>query len=134
MVSNAVHQAALIELARERGKREASERQIAEQSVVMRFLMARCNQLEAERVALFKAVSKVDIPVGQLVPAAVGVDARDVPTTNPQDAMLEALGGAGMFEDVGDDAAARMGIGWNRDGRVTYGTPQPARAAANADN
>lgn len=121
MVSNAVHRALQTELAVERAKREVQARHIASTDVLMRFLCARINQIEAERAALLKKIG-VDVPVAEMVAprTAPNVDGEPPAATDARQRMLDSLAGAAMFEDVGDDAAKTLGLAWNPDGSVKY--------------
>lgn len=70
------------------------------------WLMVRVTQLERERQQLLLQYTgvKVEIPVitRQPIDASVPIDALP------------------NFDDMGDDQAKKLGIGWNKDGTVSY--------------
>lgn len=113
-VSAKVHQQTVLkletELAAERARRETLDRVLINHHALVGFLCARVNQLEAERALLFKHVTNIDIPMPQI--AAAVPDPRGA---------AEAVGAAtSLFEDMGDDAAKRLGVEWKNDGSVEY--------------
>ena len=71
----------------------------------------RITQLEKERAQLIYATSGAKIAVPEFVQepgnAAGGNFLHDMPG----------------FDDIGDDMAAKLGIGWGKDGRVEYQSP-----------
>lgn len=84
------------------------------------FLCARVNHLERTNGALFKSVTDIDVPVpemrSQASPAPDAESARKM-----MDALKSGGGSGSIFEDMGDDAAKKAGIGWDGDGTVVYG-------------
>lgn len=75
------------------------------------WLMQHATQLEKERAALLFRFMDIKIEVPEYAPAR--------PKPRAVDPNLPAmLGNAGLFTDVGDDQAAKMGIGWDPDGTV----------------
>ena len=78
----------------------------------------RLNQLEKERAQLMYAVAGAKISAPEFV------------QTSPDASMW---GGGPMnladmpsIEDIGDDAAKALGIGWDKEGKLTYGMPNDA--------
>lgn len=95
---------------------------LAEQATTHRtttaFLIARINQLEKERAIMVRHITKLEIPIPELVGvAAHGPDQREI---------LAAMGSS-MFDDMGDEAARQQGVRWNDQGAVTYDGDPPAR-------
>lgn len=81
---------------------------LAEQMAAMRTQMEwfchRVQQLEQERARLLWQYMGVKVETPQFV--------KPDP---PQD---DVLGGANVFQDIGDEAATQAGIGWHDDGTV----------------
>lgn len=74
----------------------------------MDWMRIRLTQLEFERAAMLKRYLNIEVAVPQFEAP------QEVPDLNQ----------AGMdFNDVGDAAAATLGIGWNADGTLNY-TPK----------
>lgn len=99
-----------IELATLRAQATAHAAQAATQQTQTAFLIARINQLEKERAIMLRHITKLEIPVPELV-AVPPIDQREI---------LAAMG-SGMFEDMGDEAAKREGVQWDASGAVAYG-------------
>lgn len=76
------------------------------------FLIARINQLEKERAIMVRHITKLDIPIPELVA---------VQTPAISEAVIRDAMGSAMFEDMGDDEARKQGLGWNESGAVEYG-------------
>ena len=80
---------------------------IAATDVTLDWLRIRCTQLERERATMIERYTgvKIDVPV----------IARAPEQTTP-----EILNEAAMFDDVGDEVARQLGIGWKLDGTIDY--------------
>ena len=73
----------------------------------------RLNQIERERAGLLYAATGAKVAVPEFV---------QTPTeASSLQHMLEALP---ALEDIGDEAAERMGIGWNADGTLKFTNPK----------
>jgi len=104
-----------LDIARERGRREALEHQAIRDRALIEFLCTRVNQSETERAVLLKELTKADIPIATLsTPNPINLP------TDPSAAVL----GVDMFEDMGDDRAKKLGVRWRGDGSVEYGAPE----------
>jgi len=106
------------ELSTERGRREILERQVITQNTIAQFLCARVNQLEGERAAFIEKLTQVALPVPQLTatPPRINPDHPEEATRRALDEFIK--GGNPMFEDMGDDAANKQGLGWDEQGIV----------------
>lgn len=96
----------------ERAKCEVLERQTASQHTLISFLCARVNHLEKLNAVMFKHITSLDVPVPAIAPAPIEHQDLD---------LSEALAGglnSSLFEDMGDEAARRHGIDWDREGRA----------------
>ena len=82
----------------------------------LEWLMVRVTQLEKERAALVYNYMGVKVEVPDIQPSRPAV--RSTPHEVPL-AVPATLGFAG-FQDMGDEEAARHGIGWDDEGKVTY--------------
>ena len=67
LVSAKIHAKALESLAVERAKRESAESVLKILATQMDFLRIRVNQLEAERAVLLQSITKLPMPVANLV-------------------------------------------------------------------
>ena len=94
----------------EHASARAEVRVLAEQNKVLQvnldWLRTRVNQLEHERAQLIFNYMGVKIAV------------PEIQTVKQDD--VHPLNAIPHFNDVGDDEAARMGIGWDQEGRVAY--------------
>ena len=102
-VSAKIHAILLTDLAVERAKRASAEASVTVLVTQMDFLRLRVNQLEAERAMLLQSVTKLPMPVPQLV------------MTTPREAPQPIRD---FFTDLGDEAAKAMGIEHNPDGTL----------------
>jgi hypothetical protein len=66
------------------------------------------NRSEQERAQLLYNYTGVKVPVAEI--------AREEPAKSP----LEGQVNAGLFNDMGDEEAARLGIGWDDKGELAY--------------
>lgn len=82
----------------------ATQRQNATLSTHVEWLQARITELNYERAGLLKQYMNIDVPVASFEKP------QHFPDPN------EPL----SFEDIGDEKAAQLGIGWTNDGRVEY--------------
>lgn len=76
------------------------------------WMRVRLTQLEFERAQLLKKYMGVDVPAPSFEPAS---------ETQAGTELNQTLG----FGDMGDAAAAALGIGWNPDGTLNYGDKKP---------
>ena len=83
----------------------AQATQIAQLVTHIEWMQTRVTQLEFERAQLIKRYMNVDLPVPQFEAA---------PPQHPD------LNQTMSFNDVGDRAAAEMGLAWRDDGTVQY--------------
>lgn len=90
------------------GVAQALERQVATQKVNQEWMVLRLTQLEHERAQLLYRYMdiKVTVPTIEL----------DVPVTPETSVIGNDLP---SFNDVGDEEAAKQGLGWDSEGRVT---------------
>jgi len=86
----------------------AELRAVATQNAVLtthvEWLQARITELNYERAGLLKQYMNIDVPV------ATFEKPQHFPDPN------EPL----SFEDIGDEKAAQLGIGWTKDGHLEY--------------
>src|SRR5215831_1886175 len=104
-----------LDIARERGRREALEHQAIRDRALIEFLCTRVNQSETERAVLLKELTKADIPIATLSAPAPSINLPTSPTG------FSDLLGAAMFEDMGDAEAKRRGVRWADGGAVVHG-------------
>lgn len=90
------------------GVAQALERQNTALQSTMDWLKMRLTQLEQERAQLIFNYMGVKIAVPSIEPE------------RPSIAMSDILGSTQSFDDVGDEEAAKQGIGWNEMGEVAY--------------
>lgn len=85
------------------------------------WLMVRVTQLEMERAKLIEVNYgvKVDVPVIEKRPEHF---VTGMTTGQPKLDSDFSLNQTISFNDVGDDEARRLGISWNDNGEVVYGT------------
>lgn len=76
----------------------------------------RTTQLERERAQLLYKFTDVKVEVPDYTPT---------PPPSVEQILNES---ASSFEDMGDEAASRAGIGWNEGGQVVYGRPKHTEA------
>lgn len=80
------------------------------------WMRLRLTQVEQERARLILNYTGVQIATPRL-------EASNAPTpVSPN----EALSAQGLFNDLGDDLAQKMGISWSPDGSVSYRKIEPA--------
>lgn len=79
------------------------------------WLRVRVTQLEMERAQLIENYMGVKVAVPQISPAPASVERRD-----RESASALAAAVAPYFTDMGDEEAAKQGVGWNEEGEVTY--------------
>ena len=91
------------------GVAHALEQQVVAQKGTLEWLTFRLTQLEHERAQLIFNYMGVKITTPELDPA---------PTTKPISG-TDLLNDVPTFNDVGDEEAARMGLDWDAEGRVT---------------
>lgn len=138
------------ELAHERGLRIAADRQVAQMQATLDWITQHLNELKTERAMLFQRALQVSFPVPEIqyTPTAPDAEDRPMPAGVPVDLAPEALrqlasrigpqvrvpvngkaantpiGMADLdninFDDVGDEAAGKLGIAHDRDGEVAY--------------
>lgn len=113
-VSNKTHFRALEDLARERGRRETLERGEAVHHSLVSFLCARVNHLERTNAVMFQRLTQLNVPIPTLNASAVPLP-TSAPPTEAIDEAFRSLGGS-MFEDMGDEAAKKAGVGWSHEG------------------
>lgn len=89
-----------------RGARAVLEQRIIAMDTTMDWLRVRVNQLELERAQMIYNYTGVKVPTPQVK--------REDPTDQEQ--LLAAASG---FEDIGDEMAKKLGIGWNEFGEMT---------------
>ena len=89
------------------GAKEALERQVVTQNVTRDWMIHRLTQLEHERAALIYRYMGVKLTVPELTP--------ETPVTEPSNIGSDLP----SFNDVGDEEAAKLGLGWDNEGRVT---------------
>jgi len=70
----------------------------------MQWAIQRVEHVEIERALLLKQYMGVSVQVPQFV--------------KPEPDETEAIGGAHIFNDIGDDEAKRRGIGWDETGAL----------------
>ncbi len=80
-----------------------------QQQTTLDWLMLRVTQLEKERAALLFKMSGVVIETP--------VISREPVSPIPQNVPVDALP---IFDDMGNDAAKKLGIGWKPDGTIDY--------------
>ena len=123
-----VHYETLFEnLTKDRIKAAEAQARIAAMQATQDWLMAHVNRLETERALLTQARLGLAFPVPELSRHAgpPGIEShpfRDESVTRglPPDAVpLAQLMGASM-EDMGDEQAARLGVGHDAQGFVTH--------------
>lgn len=92
------------------GENAALKAQVAAMQTTMDWMRVRVNSLEHERAQLlFNYMGvKVAAPVIEAAPATKSAD----------QSLAEILHRAAHFEDIGDEQAAKLGIGWNEDGSI----------------
>lgn len=83
---------------------------IAAQDTSMAWMSARLTQIEHERAQLLFNYTGVKIAAPRIETSA--------PT--PSMGAQEAVQSMGLFNDLGDDLAGKLGIEWGEDGAVTY--------------
>jgi hypothetical protein len=89
----------------------ALERMVTSQKATIEFMALRLQQVEHERALLtekFLGIS-LPVPVVKNMPSPASVITAD-----------DLLNSMPSFEDMGDEAAAAAGIGWDPSGRVVY--------------
>lgn len=111
----------------DRDKCWSEARVLAEQNHVLQttvnWLCTRTTQLEKERAALVFNYMGVKVETPEYAPAPASRRAAVAMTTTaevPLD-IPGVLGQSGMFNDIGDTEAKRLGIGWDEQGAVRYG-------------
>ncbi len=109
-VSAKVHQAVREELAAEKASAVQLERRCASQQTVMDLQWLRITQLEKERSILFSKITGLPCPVPAIIKAPVPTSA---------DHLMSQVN-TSVFEDMGDENAARNRVDWNPDGTVKY--------------
>lgn len=123
-VSIRIHQQALTELAVERATREQLERHVATQAGQLAFVCARLTQVDVERAMYIRKLTDIEVPVPSIRPTSPSTHTAGPPASAAD--MLSTLGAA-AFEDMGEDEAARQGVGWDKDGSVVYRELNPDR-------
>lgn len=85
--------------------------QVAAQKATVEWLMLRLSQVEHERAILTETFLGIKLPVPVVKHAPM-----------PQNTITaeDLLNSMPSFEDVGDEEAAKQGIGWDEHGRVNY--------------
>ena len=83
----------------------AQSTQIAQLTTHIEWMQMRVTQLEFERAQFIKRYMAVDVPVPSF---------ESAPPAHPD------LNQTMSFNDVGDKAAAEMGLAWREDGTVQY--------------
>ncbi len=73
------------------------------------WMRVQLNQAQAERSHFMHLYSGVKLPAPEI---------ERVSATNER--IADAMQGLPNFEDVGDDAAVKLGIDWNPDGTIRY--------------
>lgn len=103
-----ITRAAFDTLNAERIKASEEARVLFDQNVTLKATMTwaiqRVEHVERERALLLKQYMGVAVQVPTFV--------------NPEPDREDVLGGANMFNDIGDDAAKRLGREWNDDGTL----------------
>lgn len=87
-------------------KRSQLEVHVASLTSHIEWLQVRLTQLEFERAQLLQRYMGVTVPVPTFEKAPV-LDASDLSNTPD-------------FNDIGDEEAQRLGIGWNADGTLRF--------------
>jgi len=92
----------------------------AAQGATVEWLRIRVNQLERENAILKNQKFHLPVDVAQIERAVA------VPSTAPREpeppSMEDLVHGNVSMEDMGDDEAKRLGVGWDADtGKVVYG-------------
>ena len=106
---NRAEYAELIDKAvRAQGERDAMQRQVDAQKTNQEWMVLRLTQLEHERAALIYRYMDIKITTPEI--------SLDVPVT-PESASIG--NDLPSFDDVGDEEAKKLGLGWDVDGRVT---------------
>ena len=90
------------------GEAQAMQRQVDAQKTSLDWMIHRMTQLEHERAALIYRYMDIKITVPELVP--------DTPVTDQTSQIGNDLP---SFNDVGDDEAKKLGLDWDKEGRVT---------------
>ena len=80
----------------------------------LEWMRLRISQIEHERALLLYKFMDIKLDVPEI--------ARKPVAPSPETA--EALHATLDFNDVGDDMATKLGIGWNADGSIRYQTPE----------
>jgi len=83
--------------------------QLASAQTTVDWLRTRVNQLEKERAVLLREVTHLNIPIPEIAPAGPAMSAAVPPSLQMPN-----------FEDMGDDAAGRLGITHNDAGELEY--------------
>lgn len=95
-----------------RSERDQAVTQLKQQETTLAWFMHRLTQIEAERAKLIFNYTGVKI---------------ETPTYEPEEKVNESaalnknpLNNLPSFEDVGDEEAARLGLGWDAEGNLLY--------------
>lgn len=91
------------------GAKAVLERQVDAQKITQDWMIHRLTQLEHERAQLLYRYMDVKVTVPELTP--------DTPQTDNASIIGNDLP---SFNDVGDEEAKRLGLGWDSTGRVTH--------------
>jgi len=113
------YEALVVELAEQRTKREAAEKQLGLTQQTLEWLRVQVNTLQYERASLLARVTGAPVMVPTLrsddsSPISPPVGQPKVPT----DQFFNQL--ASLFEDPGDDLASKSGITHDETGAVVY--------------
>lgn len=96
------------ERSQSQGVAQALEKQNIALQSTMDWLKVRLTQLEHERAQLIHNYMGVKIAVPSFEPERPSIQMSDI------------LGATQSFDDVGDEEAAKQGIGWDLNGEVVY--------------
>ena len=98
-----------LDAAEARGAKQALERQVSALDTTMDWMRVRVNQLEEERAQLLFTYTGVKVSVPKISRAP---EIDPTPYRRTMDEMPS-------FEDVGNEAAAALGLSWNPDGTMS---------------
>lgn len=96
----------LNDAAKAQGVAQTLERENTALHTTLDWMRVRVEQVERERAILIKNYTGVEVPT----PAIKRVEPDH----------LDHMNAPVNYDDIGDDAAAKLGIGWNADGTIRY--------------
>ncbi len=107
---------------------QTEARVLSEQNAVLKtnldHMRVRVNQLEKERAQLMYAATGTKIAAPEFVMTPGYTDSGNAWGGGPMN-----LADFPAIEDIGDEAAKTLGIGWDKEGKLTYGMLSDAMKA-----